>query len=164
MLFVTVIIRYIKCPQDTQRKTGPSLTEGCWNVHKNYWDAHFTLVVCNNRIGINVLAFALDYLRRRLTCVKFIQTIATAFQRKRKSNTYDTCSCWFPTEYTENRKWKCHNCSCVTTTSDNLLRYRTGIDAVPSENPRSVFWRWIGYWPLLTEGMSVSKLPSATPS
>jgi hypothetical protein len=80
-----------------------------------------------------------------------------------KYNTNDTCSCWFPTEFTDNSKWKCHNCSCVTTAADNLMRYRTGIDAVPSENPRSVFWRWIGYWPLLTEGMFVSKLPSATP-
>jgi len=42
------------------------------------------------------------------------------------------------------------------------MRYRTGIDAFPSQSPRSVFWRWIGYWSLPTDGMFFSKLPSAT--
>ena len=69
----------------------------------------------------------------------------------------------FPRKVQITAKWKCHNCSCVKTTADNLMRYRTGIEAVRSENPRSVLWRWIGYWSLLTECMFVSKLPSATP-
>jgi hypothetical protein len=70
--FVTMINRYIKCTQDTQRKAEPILIEIYWNLHGKYWDIIFTLVVCNSRAGTEAPNFALDYPGRRRQDAKCI--------------------------------------------------------------------------------------------
>jgi hypothetical protein len=133
-------------------------------VAERSWNTHMMNTVTCSWLSVPVIV-ELVLLHGQARCVILVDVIqalkcfgdCSNVSVRQKCNTYSTCECRSPTDFTDTSQWRFLICSCGTRAVEKFTWCPTRIGSIPVEDPRSTLWRWISFIPLLVERTSLSK-------